>query len=49
MMVTFEDEILVTLRHLLLKGYNDRNIENYAVYTKSEVYDHIHFIVDQVK
>ncbi|XP_023674536.1 mucolipin-3 isoform X2 [Paramormyrops kingsleyae] len=47
MMVTFEDEILVTLRHLLLKGYNDRNIENYAVYTKSEVYDHIHFIVDQ--
>lgn len=48
MMVTFKDDNLMTFRHLFLKGYKDHHSGSYALYTKSEVYDHIFFIIDKV-
>ncbi|KAI1883018.1 hypothetical protein AGOR_G00240920 [Albula goreensis] len=47
MMVTFKAENLMAFRHLFLKGYSDHDVDSYAVYTKSEVYDHIDFIIQQ--
>ncbi|GLD50947.1 mucolipin-3-like protein [Lates japonicus] len=46
MMVTFKDENLMTFRHLFLKGYKDHRLGNYALYTKTDVYDHIHYIIN---
>uniref|UniRef100_A0A4W6BRL7 Mucolipin TRP cation channel 3 n=1 Tax=Lates calcarifer TaxID=8187 RepID=A0A4W6BRL7_LATCA len=46
MMVTFKDENLMTFRHLFLKGYKDHRQGNYALYTKADVYDHIHYIIN---
>lgn len=48
MMVTFKDENLMTFRHLFLKGYKDHRQGNYALYTKADVYDHIHYIINTV-
>lgn len=48
MMVTFKDENLSTFRHLFLKGYKDRHVGNFALYTKADVYDHISYIIDRV-
>lgn len=48
MMVTFKDDNLVSFRHLFLKGYKDHRQGSYALYTKSAVYDHIHFIIHKV-
>lgn len=48
MMVTFKDDNLMTFRHLFLKGYKDHHSGSYALYTKSDVYDHIFFIIDKV-
>ncbi|KAJ8270934.1 hypothetical protein GJAV_G00120920 [Gymnothorax javanicus] len=47
MMVTFKEENLMAFRHLFLKGYADRRMDTYALYTRSEVYDHIRFIIQQ--
>uniref|UniRef100_A0A3Q1HJU5 Polycystin cation channel PKD1/PKD2 domain-containing protein n=1 Tax=Anabas testudineus TaxID=64144 RepID=A0A3Q1HJU5_ANATE len=47
MMVTFKDENLMTFRHLFLKGYKDQQLRNYALYTKADVYDHIHYIINR--
>ncbi|XP_036410433.1 mucolipin-3-like [Megalops cyprinoides] len=47
MMVTFKEENLMAFRHLFLKGYTDRSLDSYAVYTRKEVYDHIDFILHQ--
>ncbi|KAJ8332500.1 hypothetical protein SKAU_G00422890 [Synaphobranchus kaupii] len=47
MMVTFKEENLMAFRHLFLKGYTDRSVDTYAVYTKSEVYNHMDFIIQQ--
>ncbi|KAJ8366643.1 hypothetical protein AAFF_G00348210 [Aldrovandia affinis] len=47
MMVTFKEENLMAFRHLFLKGYADHSVETYSVYTRSEVYDHIDFIIQQ--
>ncbi|KAL4656048.1 mucolipin-3-like [Arapaima gigas] len=47
MMVTFKVENLLTFRHLFLKGYSDKNLDTYAVYSNNEVYDHIYFLVDK--
>uniref|UniRef100_A0A672YF47 Mucolipin 3 n=1 Tax=Sphaeramia orbicularis TaxID=375764 RepID=A0A672YF47_9TELE len=47
MMVTFKDENLMTFRHLFLKGYKDQRQGNYALYTKTDVYDHIYFIINR--
>lgn len=48
MMVTFKDDNLMTFRHLFLRGYKDHHSGSYALYTKSDVYDHIFFIIDKV-
>ncbi|XP_035276294.1 mucolipin-3-like isoform X1 [Anguilla anguilla] len=47
MMVTFKEENLMAFRHLFLKGYADRRMDTYAVYSRSEVYDHIDYIIRQ--
>ncbi|XP_006634884.3 mucolipin-3 isoform X1 [Lepisosteus oculatus] len=47
MVVAFKEENLMAFKHLFLKGYSDRPDETYAVYTQSEVYDHIYFAVNQ--
>ncbi|XP_029931230.1 mucolipin-3-like [Myripristis murdjan] len=47
MMVTFKDENLVTFKHLFLKGYTDQRLGQYALYTKRDVYDHIHYIINR--
>lgn len=48
MMVTFKDENLMTFRHLFLKGYKDQQLTSYALYTQSDVYDHIYYVIDRV-
>lgn len=48
MMVTFKDENLMTFRHLFLKGYKDQPLGSYALYTKTDVYDHIYYIINRV-
>ncbi len=48
MMVTFKDENLMTFRHLFLKGYKDQRLRSYSLYTKADVYDHIHYIINRV-
>ncbi|XP_056148724.1 mucolipin-3-like [Lampris incognitus] len=45
MMVTFKEENLMTFRHLFLKGYKDQTMGRYALYTKADVYEHIHYII----
>ncbi|KAM7379502.1 hypothetical protein PAMP_005049 [Pampus punctatissimus] len=48
MMVTFKDENLMTFRHLFLKGYKDHQpLGSYALYTKTDVYDHIYYIINR--
>eukprot|EP00064_Thunnus_orientalis_P013077 superscaffoldBa00002084_g13114 len=47
MMVTFKDENLMTFRHLFLKGYKDQPLGSYALYTKTDVYDHIYYIINR--
>ena len=48
MMVTFKDENLMAFRHLFLKGYKDHRLGGYALYKKSDVYDHIYYIINRV-
>ncbi|XP_041848548.1 mucolipin-3 [Melanotaenia boesemani] len=47
MMVTFKEENLMTFKHLFLKGYKDHWQRSYALYTKTDVYDHIYYIIDR--
>ncbi|KAI4874338.1 hypothetical protein NFI96_022196 [Prochilodus magdalenae] len=44
MMVRFTEENLVSFRHLFLKDYQDRG-NVHAIYTKSEVHDHINHVI----
>ncbi|XP_019739207.1 mucolipin-3-like isoform X3 [Hippocampus comes] len=46
MMVTFKDENLMTFRHLFLKGYKDHQLGGHVLHTKTDVYDHIYYIID---
>ena len=48
MVVAFKEENLISFKHLFLKGYNDQNSGTYSVYTQTDVYEHIYFIIDQV-
>lgn len=48
MMVTFKDENLMTFRHLFLKGYKDQWSGSYSLYTKTDMYDHVYYIVSRV-
>ncbi|KAF7660020.1 hypothetical protein LDENG_00290020 [Lucifuga dentata] len=47
MMVTFKDENLMTFKHLFLKGYQNRKQESFALYTKTDVYDHIYYVINR--
>ncbi|XP_061094717.1 mucolipin-3 [Conger conger] len=47
MVVTFKEENLIAFKHLFLKGYNDQSSGTYAVYTQTDVYEHLYFIIDQ--
>ncbi|KAM9323247.1 mucolipin-3 isoform 3-T3 [Pholidichthys leucotaenia] len=46
MMVTFKDGNLMTFRHIFLKGYKGQWMGSYALYTKTDLYEHIHYIID---
>ncbi|TNN38213.1 Mucolipin-3 [Liparis tanakae] len=48
MVVMFKEENLITFKHLFLKDYDDDGgMENYAVYSQPDVYDHIDYILKQ--
>ncbi|KAM6918387.1 mucolipin-3 [Xenentodon cancila] len=47
MMVTFKEENLMTFRHLFLKGHKEHWKGGYALYTKTDVYDHIYYLIDR--
>ncbi|GAA6230367.1 mucolipin-1-like [Lates japonicus] len=45
--VTFKEENTMTFKHLFLKDYDESSDDSFAVYTRSDVYDHIFYAVDQ--
>ncbi|XP_071778631.2 mucolipin-1a [Centroberyx gerrardi] len=45
--VTFKEENTMTFKHLFLKDYDEASDDSFAVYTQSDVYDHIFYAVDQ--
>ncbi|XP_069792475.1 mucolipin-3-like [Narcine bancroftii] len=47
MVVLFKDENTMAFRHLFIKNYEDSASGDFAIYTQSEVYDHLHFIFKQ--
>uniref|UniRef100_A0A3Q3KKA7 Uncharacterized protein n=1 Tax=Monopterus albus TaxID=43700 RepID=A0A3Q3KKA7_MONAL len=47
MMVTFKEENLMTFRQLFLKGHTARHLGSYALYTKTDVYDHIYYVINR--
>ncbi|XP_062865929.1 mucolipin-1a [Trichomycterus rosablanca] len=47
MVVTFKEENTATFKHLFLKGYQDDADGSLAVYTQSDVYDCIHYAINQ--
>uniref|UniRef100_A0A8C6ULG6 Mucolipin extracytosolic domain-containing protein n=1 Tax=Neogobius melanostomus TaxID=47308 RepID=A0A8C6ULG6_9GOBI len=47
MMVTFKDESLLTFKHLFLKEFKDHQMEPFAIYTKTDLYDHIYYVIDR--
>uniref|UniRef100_A0AAZ3SUW0 Polycystin cation channel PKD1/PKD2 domain-containing protein n=1 Tax=Oncorhynchus tshawytscha TaxID=74940 RepID=A0AAZ3SUW0_ONCTS len=47
MMVTFKEENLMVFKHLFLKEYKDQRVDRYAVYTKTDVYGHIYYVIDR--
>lgn len=46
MVVTFKEENTATFKYLFLNGYRDNNQQ--AVHTQKELYDQIHFTIEQV-
>lgn len=38
----------MTFKHLFLKDYVDGEMSRYAVYTQDDLYDHVHYIIEQV-
>lgn len=49
MVVTFKEENLMTFKHLFLKNYADGDAESYAVYRKTDVYESLSYIIEQVR
>lgn len=49
LVVTFKEENLMTLQHLFLKDYADGGMDTYAIYRQADVYDHIEYIITQVR
>ncbi|TSK17930.1 Mucolipin-1 [Bagarius yarrelli] len=47
MVVTFKEENTASFKHLFLKDYNDDADDMLAVYTQSDVYDHIFYAIEQ--
>ncbi|KAG7315876.1 hypothetical protein KOW79_020742 [Hemibagrus wyckioides] len=47
MVVTFKEENTATFKHLFLKDYSDGADDTLAVYTQSDVYDHIYYAIEQ--
>ncbi|CAL8280661.1 unnamed protein product [Lota lota] len=47
MMVSFKEESLVTFKNLFLKGYTDQHRGTHTLYTKTDVYAHIHYAIDR--
>ncbi|XP_053929125.1 mucolipin-3 isoform X2 [Cuculus canorus] len=47
MVVAFKEENTVAFKHLFLKGYMDRMDDTYAVYTQTDVYDQIFYVINQ--
>lgn len=47
--VTFKEENTMTFKHLFLKDYDESSDNSFAVYTQSDVYDHIFYAVEQVR
>ncbi|KAM4604380.1 mucolipin-1a [Polymixia lowei] len=45
--VTFKEENTMTFKHLFLKDYDEASDDSFAVYTQSDVYDHIFYAVEQ--
>ncbi|XP_071360924.1 mucolipin-1a isoform X1 [Trachinotus anak] len=45
--VTFKEENTMTFKHLFLKDYDESSDDSCAVYTQSDVYDHIFYAVEQ--
>lgn len=48
MVVKFKEENLMTFKHLFLKDYVDGEMSRYAVYRQDDLYDHVHYIIQQV-
>lgn len=48
MVVKFKEENLMTFKHLFLKDYVDGEMETYALYRQSDVYDHVYYVIEQV-
>ena len=45
---TFKEENTMTFKHLFLKDYDESSDDSFAVYTQSDVYEHIFYAVEQV-
>jgi len=46
--VTFKEENTMTFKNLFLKDYDESSDGSLAVYTRSDVYDHMFYAVEQV-
>ncbi|XP_072255840.1 mucolipin-1 isoform X2 [Pyxicephalus adspersus] len=47
MVVQFKEENTVAFKHLFLKDYSDDSDKTFAVYTQSDVYEHLYYAVEQ--
>ncbi|XP_045074650.1 mucolipin-1-like [Coregonus clupeaformis] len=47
MVVTFKEENTLTFKHIFLKDYDEGSDDTFAVYTKSDVNEHILYALDQ--
>ncbi|CDQ96635.1 unnamed protein product [Oncorhynchus mykiss] len=47
MVVTFKEENTMSFKHIFLKDYDEGPDDTLAVYTQSDVYEHIFYAVDQ--
>ncbi|XP_041641269.1 mucolipin-1a isoform X2 [Cheilinus undulatus] len=45
--VTFKEENTMTFKHLFLKDYDESLDDSFAVYTQSDVYEHIYYAIEQ--
>lgn len=50
LVVSYKEENLMAFKNLFLKGYSGVDEDDYsiAVYTKHDVYNSLHYVIDQV-